>query len=103
MREQLLRLGVNALQVLLRLPRIVERLADRLLAVVERLEQRLPRKFREEREQHEEDDDGPDVKTWVGLDQRVIHGDVPSSSGAPEGGIRPAARRVRVRPKADLL
>jgi hypothetical protein len=62
---------VNAFELLLRPPRIVERRADRLLPVVERLEQRLPRELREECHEDQEDEDGPDVKPRIRLDQWV--------------------------------
>ena len=60
LREDLVRLAARlgeelratpreTLQLLLRLPRIVERLADRLLTALERLEQRPPGKLRQQR------------------------------------------------------
>src|SRR5438094_2528454 len=71
--DDLRRLLLQALQLLLRPPRVVERFADRLLALVERVEQRPPRKLRQQRQQHEERDDGPDEKPGIGLDQRIVH------------------------------
>jgi len=62
---------VNALELLLRLPRIVKRLANGLLAVVERFEQRLPRELPEQHQKRQEDEDGPDVKPRIGLDQWI--------------------------------
>ena len=49
------RLGflIQALELLARLLRVGERLADRLFAGGERLQQRTPRELREQRQQHE--------------------------------------------------
>ncbi len=65
------------LQLLLGLARVVQRLADRLLALVERRQQRPPGELRQQRHQHQEGEDGPDVEPWIGLDQRVVHRERP--------------------------
>ncbi len=67
------RLSAQTLQLLPRLAGVVERLADRLLAPVERVEQRPPGELGEQRHQHTKRRDGPDIEPGIGLDQRVVH------------------------------
>ncbi|MGC4083556.1 MAG: hypothetical protein QM736_15950 [Vicinamibacterales bacterium] len=71
--EDLGRFLLEPLQFQLRRLRIVQRLADALLPGVQRLEQRLPGELRQQRQQHEEREDGPDEEARIGLDQRVVH------------------------------
>src|SRR6185503_3263578 len=66
--EDLRRLAVEPLQLLPRLLRIVQRLADRVLPRLERLQERRPGELRQQRQQHQEGDDGPDEEPRVGLD-----------------------------------
>ena len=69
------RLGllIQALELLARLLRVGQRFADRLFTRRQRLQQRPPGELREQRQQHEEGRDGPDEKSWIHLDQRVVH------------------------------
>ena len=64
---------LQPLELLLRLLRVVERLADRVLTALERLQQRPPGELRQQRQQDQERDDRPDEQSGIGLDQRVIH------------------------------
>ena len=52
--EDARRFVVQALQLLPRLPRFIERLADRFLPAIERVEQRAPRELGEQPSEHDE-------------------------------------------------
>src|SRR5262249_550502 len=73
LRHDLRRLRVQPLQLLLRLLRVVERLANRVLTRLERLQERPPRELREQPQQDEERDDRPDEEPGICLDHRVVH------------------------------
>ncbi len=64
-RDDLRRLRVQPLEVLLGLLRIVERLADRVLPRLERLQERSPRDLLQRPQQAEERDDRPDEQPGV--------------------------------------
>ena len=72
-RDNLRRLRVQPLQFLLRLLRIVQRFCDRVLTRLERQQERPPGELRQQRQQHEEGDNGPDEQARIRLDQQVIH------------------------------
>jgi hypothetical protein len=99
--DDLRRLLLQPLELLLCLVRIVQRFADRLLPALEGLEQRAPRELRQQRQQDEERQDRPDEKPGIGLDQWIVaHGDFKKEALGP--GLSALGLPV-LEPKAESL
>src|SRR5262245_58701275 len=69
--EQLRGVLLDALEVFLRFPGVLDGAGDRLLPPLERREQRRPGELLQEEEQHQEGEDRPQIQAGVHQDQRV--------------------------------
>jgi hypothetical protein len=56
--------------------RVLDRFLDRGLAVIERLQERLPGEPVQQEHQHQEGDDGPDEQSRIHGDE-IVHGTIP--------------------------
>src|SRR5262249_35279720 len=78
---------VQPLELLPRLLGVVERLLDRVLAAVERGQQRPPPELREQRQQHQNRQDRPDEQPGIELDERIINVRLTQKWRAPAGNF----------------
>ena len=69
--QQFRRLGVDPFELLLRLPRVVERLADRTPGARRVPPAAAARRTSRAAHENQEREDRPDVQTRIGLDQRI--------------------------------
>ncbi len=78
--DDLRRFLLQPLQLLLGLLRVVQRLSDRLLTAVERLQQRPPRELRQQRQQDQKREDCPDEQSGSGWTSGLSHCAPPSDA-----------------------
>ena len=90
LREELAGFLLGPLQLLARLARVVDGRGDRLLTIVERLEQRHPGELAQRPGKHEERRDRPEVQPRIDCDEWILHGGRPFSRASRGAVVRRA-------------